>query len=347
MFSPLTTAQVSFKFKSEIGAEGKNSKTYIAHDHQLDADIVIKQIDKATIEHRDTYFEESRKLYASAHPNVVQVHYACEGDDHVFVAMPHYANGSLKGLLSKRHLTVREVVNFGCQIAAGLHNIHSKGLIHFDLKVDNVLLSDRSEALISDFGLAKAQDAFGQASPDQIYTPIVPPEAFAKNEFDRRFDIYQFGMTLYVMCNGVSCLKDQLGMFVAADGSTDGAGFAAAIEKGSFPDRKAFLPHIPPRLRKIVNKCLEVKPDDRYQSALEVANDLAVVDGCLDWQYAVDGAGRTWSRDVDGAAYMLTVTPSGKTELTKSINGGKAKRQTAGCHPKLTDAAITLLLGRT
>ena len=107
MFSPLTTAQVSFKFKTEIGAEGKNSRTYIAHDHQLDADIVIKQIDKATIEHRDTYFEESRKLYASAHPNVVQVFYACEGDDHVFVAMPHYANGSLKGLLAKRHLTVR------------------------------------------------------------------------------------------------------------------------------------------------------------------------------------------------------------------------------------------------
>lgn len=128
MFSPLQIAQVSFQLKDEIGAEGKNSKTYIARDHQLDADIVIKKIDKSDIQHRDTYFEESRRLYASAHPHVVQLHYACESDEHVFLAMPHYTNGSLKSLISKCFLTVREIITIGCQIASGLHNIHSKGL---------------------------------------------------------------------------------------------------------------------------------------------------------------------------------------------------------------------------
>lgn len=348
MFSPLRIAQVSFELKDEIGAEGKNSHTFIAHDHQLDADIVIKQIDKSTIEHRDTYFEESRKLYASSHPNIVQLHYACESDDHVYVAMPYYANGSLKSLLAKRYLTVREIVNFGCQIASGLHNIHSKGLIHFDLKVDNVLLSDRNEALISDFGLAMAQDAAGHASPDGIYTPITPPEAISMDEYGRAFDIYQFGLSLYVMCNGVNCLNEQMASFLRADGTLDASRFSDSIEKGTFPERKALLPHIPARLKKIVCRCLEVDPGDRYSSALDVANDLAVVDGLsLDWQYSREGDVRTWSRAANGTAHVLTVDGKGKSELTKSINAGSAKRQSAGCKPKLTDAAITVLLGKT
>jgi serine/threonine protein kinase len=348
MFSPLQIAQVSFQLKNEIGAEGKNSKTYIARDHQLDADIVIKKIDKTDIQHRDTYFEESRRLYASAHPHVVQLHYACESDEHVFLAMPFYPNGSLKSLISKRLLTVREIVTLGCQIASGLHNIHSKGLIHFDLKADNVMLSDRNEALISDFGLAMAQDAAGQASPDGIYTPITPPEALSGNNFDRSFDIYQFGLVLYVMCNGGDCLNDQIDKFVAHDGSFDAGAFSSSIENGTFPDRKAFLPHIPPRLRKIVCRCLEVDAANRLGSALEVANELAVVDGLsLDWQYSTDAGNRIWTRESGGMVHVLAVDGKGRSELTKSINGGKAKRQTYGCRPKLTDAAITVLLGKT
>ena len=348
MFSPLQIAQVSFQLKEEIGVEGKNSKTYVARDHQLDADIVIKKIDKADIQHRDTYFEESRRLYASAHPHVVQLHYACESDDHVFLAMPLYPNGSLKSLISKKFLTVREIVTLGCQIASGLHNIHSKGLIHFDLKADNVLLSERNEALISDFGLAMAQDAAGQASPDGIYTPITPPEALAGSDFDRSFDIYQFGLVLYVMCNGGNCLNNQMEKFVDKDELFDADGFSAAIEHGAFPERKAFLPHIPQRLRKIVCRCLELDPSDRFGSALEVANELAVVEGSsLDWQFSTDNGNRIWTRHSGGVTHVLTVDGKAKSELTKSINGGKAKRQSAGSLPKLTDAAITVLLGKT
>lgn len=348
MFSPLQIAQVSFKLKDEIGAEGKNSKTYVARDHQLDADIVIKKIEKVRIQHRDTYFEESRKLYASAHPNVVQLHYACENDDHIFVAMPLYANGSLKSLMAKRFLTVREIVSFGCQIASGLHNIHSKGLIHFDIKADNVLLSDRFEALIADFGLAMAQDAAGNAKPDDIYTPITPPEVILKEKFDRSFDIYQFGLVLYVMCNGVDSLDRQMAKFVTEDGAFDADKFLLSITNGTFPERKSFLPHIPQRMRKIVCACLEVDPADRYGSALDVANDLAVVDGLsLDWQYSIDGDDRIWTRNLENVVHVLTVDENRKSELTKAIKDGKAKRQTAGCKDKLTDAGITTLLGNT
>ncbi|PWS22273.1 serine/threonine protein kinase, partial [Enterococcus faecium] len=89
-----------------------------------------------------------------------------------------YAKGSLKKLMSTRHLTVREIVVIGCQVASGLHNVHSKGLIHFDIKPDNILFSDRGEALLSDFGLTRPFNRSGHAEPFGLYGRMVPPEAY-------------------------------------------------------------------------------------------------------------------------------------------------------------------------
>ncbi|MBN8975943.1 MAG: serine/threonine protein kinase [Rhizobiales bacterium] len=335
---------MAFEFREEIGADGKNSQTFLAYDHQLDANIVIKKIAKADIEDRETYFEESRRLYASAHPNVVQLHYACEDDDHIFVAMPFYRKGSLKHLINERYLTVREIVAYGCQIASGLHNIHSKGLIHFDVKADNVLLSDRNEALISDFGLAMAQNTAGKALPYGVYVPITPPESLSEFEFDRTYDIYQFGIALYVMCNGPKCLSDQVSSF-EIDHDLGANAFYTALTDGKFPDRKAFLPHIPSKLRRIIVRCLNIDPGKRYLSALDVANDLAQVDGLLDWHFEVLPTGRRWTRAVNGTIIVLDVEQGGSSVMTKSVNGSKAKRQTNGCKVNLTDAGISKLLG--
>ena len=138
--------------------------------HQLDAEIVVKQIPKAKIASTANFFDESKALYASAHPNVVQIHYACEDTDSVYLAMPYYRKGSVTGLITGKNMTVREIVTVGCQILSGLHNIHSKGLIHFDVKPDNILLSDRQEALLSDFGLAKQMNLSGVAFQDRLYS---------------------------------------------------------------------------------------------------------------------------------------------------------------------------------
>jgi serine/threonine protein kinase len=103
----------------------------------------MKQIAKADLDSPGNFFDEASALYASAHPNVVQIHYACEDTDSIYLAMPYYRRGSVSGLVTGRHMTVREIVTIGCQVISGLHNIHSKGLIHFDVKPDNILLSDR------------------------------------------------------------------------------------------------------------------------------------------------------------------------------------------------------------
>lgn len=339
MFNPYTVAQVNFKKLTEIGGEGKNSRAFIAHDYQLDAEIVVKEILKAKLVQHATFFEESRVLYLSSHPNIVQIHYACEDDGSVYLAMPYYKNGSAKSLMAQRHLSVREIVRYGCQVLSALHNIHSKGLIHFDIKPDNILLSDRNEALLSDFGQAKFVDEDGFATPDGLYTRMVPPEVVEVLDLTTAVDIYQIGLTLYRMCNGDAAFYNQLGQLNKET-------FVDALKKGLFPDRKAFLPHIPSKLRSIIKKCLQVKPEDRYPSALDVANDLAIIDGeILDWQFDNTSGDSVWLKEIDGRAYKLVVTAAGKSEMTKSKNGGKAQRVVAACKPNMTMKEVEKILG--
>lgn len=345
MFNVTTRALVSFTLGEEIGGEGKNSRTFKAHDPQLAADIVIKQIDKSSIADAAEYFSESRALYASAHPNVVQVHYACEDNGCIYLAMPLYKRGSVRSLLATRHLSAREIVSIGCQVLTGLHNVHAKGLVHFDIKADNILLSDRGEALISDFGLAKPLNN-GQAMPDGIYDPNFPPEALETTHFDATFDIFQTGLTLYCMAVGLEAYKAQY-MAYFENGSFDAAKYSTDIASGTYPDRDAFPPHIPARLKKIVKSCLEVSPSDRPASALEVMNSLAKVDGAeLDWTFAREDGNLVWRKERFGeSAYVFTIGSNGDSTLLKRAPGGTARRVNAGCIAGIKPRQIAKVLG--
>jgi serine/threonine protein kinase len=278
MLKPYNRAELHFEFIREIGGDGRNSRTFVSQDHQLNAEIVIKQIDKTKLPSAVNFFDESKALYAGAHPNVVQIHYACQDEANIYLAMPYYRKGSVKGLIAGRHMTVREIVTAGCQVVSALHNVHSKGLIHFDVKPDNILLSDRGEALLSDFGLAKPTTG-GLANPGLFYSKMIPPEAPAgATAFNRTWDIYQLGLTLYRMCNGNDEFNRQFAQFNARPAFYD------AVKAGTFPDRQIFASHIPQRLRTIIRTCLNIEPVKRYQSALDVANQLAEIDDLLDWR---------------------------------------------------------------
>jgi len=177
MLRPYSRAQITFDLIREIRHVGRNSRTYVARDHQLDAEIVIKEVQKANLASAPSFFEESKAVYASAHPNVVQIHYACEDADAIYIGMPYYRRGSIGTMMTAQRLTVREIVTLGCNVLSGLHNIHSKGLIHFDVKPDNVLLTERGEGLLSDFGLAKQMNFAGVALQDRLYNKMISPEA--------------------------------------------------------------------------------------------------------------------------------------------------------------------------
>ena len=335
MLKPYSRADLHFRLDDEIGAEGKNSHVYRAHDPQLDANLAIKKVGKASMD-AENYFRESSLLYGSAHSNVVPVLYACEDNDCIYLAMPLYAHGSLKALMATRNVTVREIVVFSTQLLSGLHHIHSKRLVHFDIKPDNVLISDRGEALLSDFGLARPRDLNGVAGQDRLYGKMTPPEAFRTEQFDHRFDIYQFGLTLYRMCVGDDEYYAQYSSFIL-NGVLDRLRYEHAVTNAQFPDiaTSKYAEHIPERIIAIVRKCLQTDPADRYQSAIEIVNDLAAVDGeLLDWRYETAGGNRCWVKTSDRYEVRLDLNDHWESQASKRSGDGAPRGPSRCCQAR-------------
>jgi serine/threonine protein kinase len=336
MITPYQHAQVSFKKLEDIGVDGEQSKVYRVHDNHLDADLAIKEI-KTDGFNEEVFFTEAQMLYKSSHPNVVPVLYACKDATHIFIAMPYYAKGSLRNLAQTTPLTVRQVTRYAVQFLSGLNNVHSKGLIHFDIKPDNILLSDNDEALLSDFGFTKGMDEDGFASPAAIYTHHLPPEVTTTSDLDNRSDIYQVGLTLYRLLVGDNSIQEQRKKF------DNGAAFAGAQKTNRFPDHDAYLAHIPNSIKRIVKKCLHYVPGQRYNSVIALLNDLAQINGNgLDWVYSNEKGTRCWDASLtNGHKLRTTVDDKGLCRTSKCQPGKNTYRNvTAFFSDKATEASI-------
>lgn len=343
-----TVAEVSFDDLGRIGDEGRNSEVLRVRDVCLDSIMAVKKIQKGSqaLPNPDEYFNEARILYANPHPYVVQVNYACQDQNHVYIAMPLYGKGSLSKFMEHRFLTLGEIVRFSCQFLSGLHNIHSKGLIHFDIKPDNILLSDRNEAVLSDFGLAKYSDDAGFATPNQLYGSHMPPEAFDDREYTYLLDIYQAGLTMYRMSVGSAEFNRQFNEYRDAVGEIDGVKFIADVRSGAFPDRGKLQAHIHSKVIKVILKCIEPNPDDRYQSVIEIVNALSDIDETFfDWQYSIDGNVKKWEKISSSGSKKCIEWHSDLHSVAYTISDAGIQRNiTAFNKPRLTKTELNKFL---
>lgn len=301
----LQTTSLNFETKKEIGAAGKNSQVFIAYDTQLDSDIVIKKIKKDSLTYAGEYYKEAKILYNNEHTNVAKVIYGCEDDEHAYIAMPLYEQGSLNDLLNTRFLTVREVIRYSLQFLSGLNHIHSKKLMHFDIKPDNIFITNSNEAVLADFGLAKAMNIYDKAGQEYIYGKLLPPEFFQETEFTYSFDIYLSGLTLYKLCNGSQHFDNQL------SNVKDEEDYEYKILNGQFPSRTDYLWHIPSSLIKIINKAISPNKTERYQTSLQFINDLSTVTDLLDWEYIYNANGSTWKLNQDDKVFTVELSNNG------------------------------------
>ncbi|MEY8762469.1 MULTISPECIES: serine/threonine-protein kinase [Clostridium] len=326
----ITDTSLKFEKIRDIGGEGRNSKVYLAHDLQLDTDIVVKEIPKSQFSDENEYFSEARKLYQNQHPNIVEIQYACEKDGNVYLSMPCYSKGSINKLISKKFLTVREIIKYSLDFLCGIHYMHTKGLIHFDIKPTNILINDSNKAVITDFGLAKYIDSSGLAEQLYFYNTHRPPEAFKQTKLTIESDIYQIGVTLYRMCNGNLIFKNQFKALHLEKCSTDAEKWnklADNIQKQKFPDRKQYLPHIPNKLRKIINKAMSADINKRYSNVLQVMNDLSCIDKSLDWHYNINKniGSESWKLDQENHTKIISLNQIGNTF---NIVGQKIMKET-------------------
>ena len=275
---------IQFEKTSDIGNnEGKNSNVFIANDLQLGSTLVIKRMEKSKFKPEE-YFSESKMIYDSKHPNVAEIQYASQDNDNIYLAMPYYRNGSLNTLCNNRFLTVREIVKYSLDLLSAVSFIHSKNMLHLDIKPTNILIDDTGKAILTDFGLSKYMDGNGVAEQPYNYRMHVDPEWYQSSGRTIQSDIYQIGLTMYRLCNGIGVLNSQLSdqKITTPDQLKD------AILKGKFPDRKLFFPHVPKQLQKIILKALQINPDSRYMNTIEMMNDISSVDSNLDWQFTGD-----------------------------------------------------------
>ena len=271
--------KLNLKILKKINSEGVNSALYIVEDRQLNCEMILKQIDKKKLKEYDKYFEESKKISSLNHPNIIKINYATYDEEYIYITMPYYRNGSLNHILDSRNLTVREIIKYSLDFISAIYYMHDNNIIHCDIKPNNILIDDNNGAILGDFGSSIQLDNHGCGKLKNVYYKHIAPEQCFTSTVDNNVDIYQVGTTLYRMCNGNEEYNKQLKRYKNLND------LKIAISKGKFPVRKKYLPHIPKSLIQIIEKCLQVNREDRYNDILEILNDLAKINENLDWRY--------------------------------------------------------------
>jgi serine/threonine protein kinase len=220
--------------------------------------------------------------------------------------MPYYKRGSLTDRIQNDPVSLSEVIRIGQGVLSGLAMIHARGLLHLDVKPSNVLFSDRDVPLVADFGQAQQLDETGTAPhPGNMYGPGMPPEMVLKKEPRIQADIYQAGVTLYRGVNGDPMFDRQVTTLFGR-GNIDA--IKNAILSGRFPDRSAFLPHVPKAMRTALRKAMNVDLTRRFATATEFAKALAKLSFRNDWTVGSKDDGEVVWRAIRRGQPELLVT---------------------------------------
>lgn len=254
-----------YKITAELGAGGMG-QVYLATDTKLDRKVALKFLPphlSPVGDIRARFIQEAKAASALNHPNVCTIHDIQDHDGQMFIVMEYVEGQTLRARIG--NLSLKQVTEFGAQIADGLAAAHEKGIVHRDIKSENIMVRKDGIVLIMDFGLAKLHGVSRLTKEGSTLgtAGYMAPEQVQGQDVDHRADIFSLGIVLYEMLTGELPFK-----------GTHEAAIAYEIVNVDAAPPSALNPEIDPELDRIVLECLDKEPDERYQSARELAKDL-------------------------------------------------------------------------
>ena len=265
-----------------LGAGGMG-EVYRARDTKLDRDVAIKVLPERLASDPDALgrFEREAKIVAAlSHPNLLGIYDFGTHDGIAYAVTELLSGETLRDRLAAGPIPRRKAVEYALQIARGLGAAHEHGVVHRDLKPENVFVTNDGRVKILDFGLAKpllsesgvsGAATFGATEPGTVLGTVgyMSPEQVRGKPADHRSDIFAFGAILYEMLSGQRAFKGDSAV------ETMNAILIRDLPEPSGPAEDT----LPPLLDRIVRHCIEKNPEERFQSARDVAFDLETASG--------------------------------------------------------------------
>ena len=255
-----------YEIVNKIGTGGM-SDVYKAKDHTLGRFVAIKVLKPEFSEDVNfvTKFRtEAQSAAGLEHPNIVNIYDVGSENGLHYIVMEYVEGITLKTYIEKKgQLTFKEAVSIAIQVGRGIEAAHNKGIIHRDIKPQNIIISTEGKVKVTDFGIARAATSNTISSDVMGSVHYASPEQARNGFVDGKSDIYSLGIVMYEMVTGR----------VPFDGDTTVAVAIQHLQEEIVPP-SAYAPNLPISMEKIILKCTQKNPDRRYESMTALLADL-------------------------------------------------------------------------
>ncbi|TDI73571.1 MAG: serine/threonine protein kinase [Bacteroidetes bacterium] len=254
-----------YRIIEQLGAGGMGI-VYKAHDTRLDRTVALKFLPphlNSDETSKKRFIQEARAASALDHANICTIHDIDEDEDgKLYIVMSYYDGQTLKYVLDEGPVSVENAVLFGSQIAAGLARAHEAGIVHRDMKPANIMVTERGEIKILDFGIAKLSEGIDLTKTGSTVgtAAYMSPEQAKGESVDRRSDIWSVGVLLYEMITGKQPF----------DGSYEAALIYGIVNAPHDP----IDVEMPDGLSELIDRCLSKDPKNRFDSSVELSEAL-------------------------------------------------------------------------
>ncbi|MBD5159697.1 MAG: serine/threonine protein kinase, partial [Ruminococcus sp.] len=254
---------------TELIGVGGMAEVYKGIDVMDHKEVAIKILKKEYAENEEflrRFRNESKAIAVLSHPNIVKIYDVGFSDKIQYIVMEYIDGITLKEYIEEEKvLTWKDTVHFVIQILRALHHAHDKGIVHRDIKPQNIMMFTDGTIKVMDFGIAKFAREEGKTATDQAIGSVhyISPEQAGGDVTDARSDIYSVGAMMYEMLTGSKPFDN------------DNPVAIAVMHMQDIPERpRALNQDIPDGLEEIVLRAMEKDPEDRYQSTAEMMSDL-------------------------------------------------------------------------